>query len=123
MGQVSLLQGIYQFVLQYLAIGLALSMFQGTRQLQPAARLGWIPLAAFATSFVLHIAAFIVLKIVLEDELSPAVHRPIIGAVWALASGGIASFWIKPPRAAVLAVIALTFLAYLLFVFTRLAIP
>ena len=118
MGQVSFLQGLYQFALHYIAVGISLWMFKDSRALAPLTRFAWLPLAAFGVSFAAHIAAFIILKIILGEELSPALHRPIVGTVWALSSGATSLLWLKANKAPALLVTLLTFAGYMVFVFS-----
>jgi len=118
-GQVSALQGAYQFVLNTAMVLITLWLFAGASGRRPGWAWIWLPLAAFAAAFAAHILAFILLKSLLGQHLDPWVHRPIVALVWGAATGVVFYLYCRPlVRPAAIAAL-LTAVSYLVFIMTR----
>ncbi|HES58281.1 MAG TPA: hypothetical protein ENO21_02510 [Firmicutes bacterium] len=119
MGQVGIVEGVYQLLLHSTMVVGALGYFSRSTGRDPRWAWLWLPLAAFAASFVAHIVAFILLRALLGDELDPWVHRPVVALFWGAATGLTFYFYARPGVyfAAVAAVMSAV--GYLVFVLTR----
>lgn len=123
MGQLSLIQGIFNFVLHCIAVTGALASVELLRGLHPRWKTGLVVAASFAAAFVLHVVAFIVLKQILGEGMIPEIHRPIVGMVWATTSGLVCWLMLKRNPMAFWSTAFLTICAYFVFVLLRPLLP
>jgi hypothetical protein len=119
MGQVGWTEGVYQLLLHSTMVVGALGYFSRSTGRDPRWAWLWLPLAAFAASFVAHIIAFILLKALLGEGIDPWVQRPVVALFWGVASGVVFYLYARPGAyfAAVAAVMSA--IGYLIFVLTR----
>ena len=123
MGQVSAIQGLFQFLLHAVAICGALAASGLLSALTPRWKVPVAVVAAFAAAFAAHIIAFIVLKQIAGSPVPPEIHRPVVGIVWGLASGLVVWLFAGRLPLSFWSTAFLTTCAYFVFVLLRPMLP